>query len=349
LPLALAQAAGYCEQSGLNLAEYLSAYRRRQPELLAKGQPVDYPATVGTTWQLSVDRLAGRSPAAVQLLRLAAFLAPDAIPLSLLAAAPQILPDELAAAVGDESALEAAVGALVSLSLVAREHGGLRLHRLVQAATRASLPTEQATRWAERAVQLVWTAFPSPPEDSRGWPQAAALLTHALAAAEHAEDLQAAAEATGALRNQVAVYLWKRAERSAAQEQLELAHRAIEAAVAITDRRTVAQNLANLSLGQRQGYLSVPPKQLEHALQAFERAVSITKSPEFSRAVADLGFVMRQRQLSAAREQLERALLEAGYGPDHPEVARILASLGNVLGAEHPEIPPGPAHGDGLP
>ena len=51
---------------------------------------------MATTWQLSVDQLASRSPGAVQLLRLASFLAPEGIPLALLASRPRRLPEELA-------------------------------------------------------------------------------------------------------------------------------------------------------------------------------------------------------------------------------------------------------------
>ena len=266
LPLALAQVAGHCEQTGLSLAEYLDAYRRRHQELLAKGQPVDYPATVATTWQLSVDKLAGRSPTAVQLLHLAAFLAPEGIPLSLLAADPQQLPEELAAAVQDEATLEETVGALVGLSLVARERGGLRLHRLVQAATRASLTADQAAHWAKRAVRLVKAAFPTSADDPQSWPQAAGLLVHALTAADHADTRQTAPDTTGALLNQVGLYLECRGEFTAGREQLERALRLKEAAYG-PDHPGVAITVGSLGSVLRElGELSAAREQLERAV-----------------------------------------------------------------------------------
>jgi hypothetical protein len=88
LPLALEQAAAYCEQTSLGLAGYLDRYRRAYTRLLDKGAPGDYPASVGTTWRLNLDRIAATSPAAVQLLRVSAFLAPEAIPPDLLGADP---------------------------------------------------------------------------------------------------------------------------------------------------------------------------------------------------------------------------------------------------------------------
>jgi hypothetical protein len=76
LPLALEQATAYLEQTGMPLAAYLAAYQRRQQQLLAKGRAVAYQGQVDTTWQLSIDRV---TPAGVELLRLCAFLAPEAI------------------------------------------------------------------------------------------------------------------------------------------------------------------------------------------------------------------------------------------------------------------------------
>jgi hypothetical protein len=55
LPLALEQAAAYCEQTSLGLAGYLDRYRRAHARLLDKGDLGDYPDTVGTTWRLNLD------------------------------------------------------------------------------------------------------------------------------------------------------------------------------------------------------------------------------------------------------------------------------------------------------
>jgi transcriptional regulator with XRE-family HTH domain len=95
LPLALEQAAAYAEQVGLSLTDYLDRYRQHHTHLLARGAPIDYPATVVTTWRLNIGEVTVASPAAAQLLRLSAFLAPDAIPLELLTAEPAQLPTDL--------------------------------------------------------------------------------------------------------------------------------------------------------------------------------------------------------------------------------------------------------------
>src|SRR3954466_11897178 len=86
LPLAAAQAAGYLEQTDLPAGDYLRRFRARRATLLARGEVVGYAGRVDTAWGLSLDRLGGEDPAAVQLLELAAFLAPEPIPLSVVSA-----------------------------------------------------------------------------------------------------------------------------------------------------------------------------------------------------------------------------------------------------------------------
>jgi len=163
LPLALAQAAGYIQQTpGLGLAGYLDRYQHAHAELLARGQPADYPATVATTWQLNFDQLARNVPAAVALLRLYAFLAPETpIPRDLLATADsQRLPGELAGVARDPLALDAATAALYRYSLVSSAQDGVRVHRLVQAVTRDQLSDQQAAEMATLTVEVLHAAFP---------------------------------------------------------------------------------------------------------------------------------------------------------------------------------------------
>jgi len=79
LPLALEQAAAYIQQQRWTLDRYLERFAQYRAVLLAKRQPggTDYPDSVATTWQITVEHL---SPTALTLLRLLAFLAPDPLP-----------------------------------------------------------------------------------------------------------------------------------------------------------------------------------------------------------------------------------------------------------------------------
>ena len=83
LPLALDQAGAYIEEVDCSLAEYLAVYERRRLDLLKRQSKLassDYPYTVASTWSISFEQVEQECPAAAELLRLCAFLDPDAIP-----------------------------------------------------------------------------------------------------------------------------------------------------------------------------------------------------------------------------------------------------------------------------
>jgi hypothetical protein len=137
LPLALEQAAAYMDRAQEPGEEYLELLRTRARELYALGRVSSRADTVATLWNVSLDRAAAESPAAVQLLEVCAYLAPEPVPLDLFTAHPQLLPAPLSAAAGDRLAFTEAIGVLADYSLARRSPAGIQVHRLVQAATRA--------------------------------------------------------------------------------------------------------------------------------------------------------------------------------------------------------------------
>jgi NB-ARC domain len=143
LPLALEQAGAYCEAEQLPLAAYLDLLREDAAELFARGQPVDYTHTVITTWTLGVEKAAGRSQHAPDLLQLLAYLGPDELPWDLLvpALADQAeLPGALTGLTVGE--VERALGALARFSVVKRTETEVVVHRLVQQIVRDGLDLE---------------------------------------------------------------------------------------------------------------------------------------------------------------------------------------------------------------
>src|SRR5262249_40630466 len=88
LPLGLAQAGTYLADTAIGGPDYLRLLAERTTELLAQGTPITYPVSLTASVQISLDRLAAQSPAAVQLLSVAAYLAPEPIPLTLFIACP---------------------------------------------------------------------------------------------------------------------------------------------------------------------------------------------------------------------------------------------------------------------
>ena len=82
IPLALDQAGAYIEETECGLSNYLRLYRKQRAKLLKLrgGFVSGHPEAVATTWSLAFANVERVNPAAVELLRLCAFLAPDAIP-----------------------------------------------------------------------------------------------------------------------------------------------------------------------------------------------------------------------------------------------------------------------------
>jgi len=333
LPLALAQAAAFLEQTGLGLGEYLGLYRRDREVLLGKGEPVAAGATVDATVGLAIPQVAQRSQAAVALLELCAFLAPEAIPHRLLRANPQVLPGRLRRVVAAELAYAEAVGVLHGFSLLELEPAGVGVHRLVQAVTHKRLDHKQRAAWAARAVTLLLAAWPAESWLPAAWPWCGQLLPHALAAATHAEQLGTARESTGALLNQVGLYLAGRAELPAARATLQRAL-AIKEAAYEPDHPQVAVTLDNLGLVLRElGELPAARARLERALAIRELADRPDHS-QLARTLTNLGNVLVELgKLPQAHAHHQRALaiFEAAHGPDHPLVARTLTNLGLVL------------------
>ena len=81
LPLAIEQVAAHLEETDTPVETYLRMFRTRADRLLADGYAVGYQHTIATAWSLSLAHLEAKSRASVQILTLAAFCAPDAIPL----------------------------------------------------------------------------------------------------------------------------------------------------------------------------------------------------------------------------------------------------------------------------
>jgi hypothetical protein len=122
--------------------------------------PEEYSASVATTLAISVEQLRRRTPRAVDLLNLCAFLAPEPIPRSVLTEHRAALPATLGRAVGSSRELNRMIGALRGYNLAEVTGGDLVLHRSVQAAARDSLTPAGRRRWTKAAVSLMRVAFP---------------------------------------------------------------------------------------------------------------------------------------------------------------------------------------------
>ena len=356
LPLALEQAAAWLDRSQMPGAEYLELLRSRGAELYARGQVSGRSDTIATLWEISMGRITAESPAAVQLLGLCAWLAPEPVPLDLFTGHADLLPGPLSSAAADRLAFSDAIAVLVDYSLAKRTPAGLQLHRLVQATLRArdsspELPPAgapagtpaMAEEGAGSAMDLLAVALrvlrADAPDQIQGapqaWPRWAVLLRHVLAATGHARRQPGPVVMTDAawLLNRAGTYLQVQARLTDAKALRERAL-AIDEAAYGPDHPAVAADLNNLAailqdLGQPEQARPVQQRAL-----AIDEAAYGPDHPAVAADLNNLAAILRDLgQLEQARPVQQRALAidEAAYGPDHPDVATDLHNLAAIL------------------
>src|SRR5260370_20065606 len=143
LPLALDQAGAYIEETGCRLQDYQHIYEQHLAKLLKerRGLVEDHPEPLATTWALSFAKVQEKSPAAAELLRFCAFLAPEDIAMEMIAQGASHLGPALEPVASDPYELNQAIEVLRAYSLIQRDPstGALSIHRLVQAVLRDAM------------------------------------------------------------------------------------------------------------------------------------------------------------------------------------------------------------------
>ncbi len=328
LPLALAQARAYIEVTGISIADYIKLFQERK-ELLKLGKLNDYPDTVATTWEIAFDKIQNKSAASADLMRLIAFFAPDDIPRDLIQKGAKHLPKRLSETVKDPLTFNDAVSALMRYSFIEASPQGISIHRLVQAVMRNGLSDKETKKWAAIAVRIVNDAFPFDNDDFRNWGHCEPLLSHAQAAAEHAERMGVEQNAASQLLNKCGVYLYSRAQYAQAEPLYKRALAIRENALG-PDHPNVAISLNDLAvLYDTQGKFTEAEPLHKRALAIKEKALG-PDHPNVATSLNNLaGLYYTQGKFHEAEPLYQRALAidEKAYGPNHPEVATDLNNL----------------------
>jgi transcriptional regulator with XRE-family HTH domain len=225
LPLALDQAAAYIQEHQWSLAEYISLYQQQRPALLRLRNSIDqhdYPDSVATTWLLSFQRVEQAHPAAAELLRLCAFLHPDAIPEEMLLQRVAELHPHVQAE-KQSALLKEIIVIWLRYSLV--QHNAvtrtLTIHRLVQAVLQDTLEESQQRAWAERAIHVVNNTFPGASAAFSTWPRCQRCLPHALVCAALVERWSVQSEEAAQLLQRTGTYLRERGDYGEAEMLLQ--------------------------------------------------------------------------------------------------------------------------------
>ncbi|MFF9588904.1 FxSxx-COOH system tetratricopeptide repeat protein [Streptomyces sp. NPDC014646] len=214
LPLAVEQAAAWIAETATPIDTYLEQLAQQAPEVLALNQPDGYPQPVAATWNISIERLKERSPAAVRLLQLCAFFAPEPISGNLLYSKEMIEAlKPYDAALQEKLVLGRVIREIgrFALAKVDQVSNSIQVHRLVQAVIRAQL-SEEEQRDARHAVHRILAgARPDddePIDNPSTWPQFATIWPHlAPSDARNCKEPEARRLLIDRVR-----YLWKRGE-----------------------------------------------------------------------------------------------------------------------------------------
>ena len=192
LPLAIAQAAAYIRETGVEVSSYVKMFKeceRNQQELLedplpSSSQECKRPGSraVMTTWTITLSNIQRKYPDSVRLLEFMSYINPDDIAKGLLRGLP-FLKDE------SDVKFNKAFAPLLRFSLIYQlKSANFRLHRLVGLYIRRRMESEdqlQRDALLETIFGLLYNAFP---EDMAFVTQYLHLAAHASAALAHTLD-----------------------------------------------------------------------------------------------------------------------------------------------------------------
>lgn len=329
LPLALDQAGAYLAETASTVPDYLTRYREYGLRLLDSTAEPEH-ASVTVTFTLALEQMAKRSlrgPEAVQRVRLCAFLMPDAIPESILAACrfdtEGTREDEEAGDIDD------IIAAMCSYSLASRnlENRTVTVHRLVQTVTREALSPEERREWMVRAVQAV--ADGTPDFEFEDWPLCDLLLPQWRVCAEAIREEGIETDRAAYLLYQAGRYLRARAQYGEAETNLRLAV-AIAEKVHGDPHRITADYLDDLAC------LNRVLDRREEAEHLHARSITMTEQAEGSEhslvasRLHNLGVMYAQyEEYDRAQGVFERALeIYEKQSPTQPQlIATTLTQL----------------------
>lgn len=227
LPLALDQAGAYIKEQACSLENYLAEYRARHQDLLQTraNTAQAYPFSVATTWSLSFGKVRQTNVAASELLNFCAFLAPDAIPESLITrASPTFRNPWVQSVLGeiadDPISFDHAMETLLRYSLITRynEEGLFSIHRLVQTVIRDAATTSEKTDMINmQVVPVLRDTFPDP-EQIEHWKDCARYIPHVLAGMQWIVEDQLFFESIAELLFKAGSYLQKQGRYPEAEQ-----------------------------------------------------------------------------------------------------------------------------------
>lgn len=337
LPLAIDQAGAFIEEMRLDVSEYADLYAAGKASLLAKRGMIGDHEPVTVTFSLALEKVAGKSAAAADLIRFCAFLAPDAIPEEIFVGADcTALGENLAAAAENKLRFTEAIGEACRFSLLDRDPANhlLNVHRLVQVVIKAGMSLAEQKVWAERSVRAVERAFPN--VEYANWGLCQKLTAQARACASLIDEWSFGFVEAARLLNEVAIYLKERALFTEAESLCRQSLAIYEKALG-PDHPHVATGLNNLAgLYTSQGKYAEAEPLHRRSMAMFEYSLG-ADHPNVATSLNNLAAFFESRGNYAEAEPLYRrslAIREKALGAEHPDVATSLNNLAGLSWAQ---------------
>src|SRR5579871_2312151 len=334
LPLALDQAGAYLAGAMIRVDAYHGLYRACGLRLLDSTTEPEH-ASVTITFTLALEQMSKRSiygKAAVEMVRLCAFLAPDAIPEAIFRSYPFDRSDLLSSQDAAGLYYEEVCAAVCTYSLATQnpENRTVTIHHLVQKVTQDTMPLQERDIWTERAVQAVSDATPD--FEFEDWPLCDLLLPQWRLCAEYIRDLAIETEPAAYLLYQAGRYLRLRAQYEEAETYLQ---RSVEIAESVygTNGRTTADYLDGLACLYRVIDRREDAERLHARTLQIVEEVEGPESADTATKLHNMALLYLQYEEYTKAEALfvrALAIYEQQPAPDHLLIATTLTQLAGV-------------------
>jgi tetratricopeptide (TPR) repeat protein/transcriptional regulator with XRE-family HTH domain len=333
LPLALDQAGAYIEETQCGMEHYLQIYQQRRLKVLGRRGygDLNHPASVVTTLSLSFQYVEQKSPLAACILRLCAFLAPDAIPEELIFQGCLHLDLPLQTLSDDPWLFDETIALLRSSSLVSRTSGTktLTVHHLTQVVLQETMPVQEQAEWNLRILVALNALFPAE-KDVSLWNQCERLVVHVLQCANRARSLEQANEELAALLFKTGRYLVERGRYAEAEPMLKRS-------VQIWEQRLGNEHILIVSSLSALGKMYNQQGRYNDAERLFRRAIGIVEQVrgiihfDLIYPLNVLGSIYKEQGKYEEAEVAYRRAVQIGkQGTEYLRLAPPFNGLGNL-------------------
>ena len=340
IPLAVVQAAAYINRRRrMTVAGYLAEFRKdskKRENLLnwdAGELRRDESASnsVVTTWQMSFEQIRRERQSAADLLSLMSFFNPQGIPESVLRTARRV---GLGENKDVDSLFREDLDTLQAYSLVSMtaDSDTCEMHALVQFCTRVWLSScSNVGQWERHFVELMAQELPN--GDYENWAKCQQLLPHVEPLFSTQPASEEALKAWAQVLYNVAWYLSKMGNYSAAHQLAAKAVAANEKAWGREDPKTMASIDILAAVLRFQGKYEEAETLHQRALEGQEKKLG-QNHPNTLNSVSNLAFVLQDQGRYEEAETLHRRVLEVQekkLGEDCPHKLASINSLALVL------------------